>query len=61
MTPTTQVQETRRERQCVVGWFREAAFARAPDLAADSLRTLRLLDRRTTGDSCTGLARALES
>ena len=51
--------ETRAERQCVVGWFRERCERPAPDLAATSLRTLRLLDREATVGSCA--ARAGES
>ena len=49
------VQETFRERQCVVGWFREHSSARVPDLGLTSLRTLRRLDRRATVGSCRGL------
>ena len=50
------VRETHRERQCVVGWFRERREQAVPDLATKSLRTLRLLDRKTTDASCRGLS-----
>ena len=50
------VRETRAERQCVVGWFRERCQVPEPDLAQTSLRTLRALDRKTTLTSCRGLA-----
>ena len=50
------VRETRRERQCVVGWLNERASLRVPDLDCTSLRTLRMLDRKTTSNSCRALA-----
>ena len=53
------VLETRADRQCVVGWFREYAECAEPDLAIDSLRTIRQLDRRATLKSVEG--RAAES
>ena len=53
------VRETRRPRQCIVGWFRESQQVRVPDLATTSLRTLRLLDRTTTVHSCRGRAEVM--
>lgn len=50
------VRETARERQCVVGWFREHCHGRVPDLDAMSLRTHRLLSKRATVDLCLELA-----
>ena len=50
-----EVRETHRERQCVVGWFRERRERRVADLDATSLRTLRLLDKTATRRSCLGL------
>ena len=47
-----QVCETRAERQCIVGWFRELSEARIPDLDETSLRTLGSLDREATADAC---------
>ena len=47
-----QVCETRAERQCIVGWFRELSEARIPDLDETSLRTLGSLDREGTADAC---------
>ena len=44
--------ETRAERQCIVGWFRELSEARIPDLDETSLRTLGTLDREGTADAC---------
>ena len=50
------VRETRADRQCVVGWFREYAELEEPDLAIDSLRTIRQLDRKATLKSVEGRA-----
>ena len=49
------VRETHAERQCLVGWFRQLDTVRVPDLDVSSLRTLRMLDRKTTQQSCAAL------
>ena len=52
------VRVTARERQCVVGWFREYREVRVPDLDAMSLRTHQLLSKTATSDACAGRAKA---
>ena len=54
-----QVLETRAERQCVVGWFRESCERPEPDLDPMSLRTIRGLDKRATVVSCVERAKHL--